>query len=135
MGSKAIIKKVLSFYPEVEAIYLFGSYLTSNESEESDVDIALLFSPDKAKLLRYSGVSECRYALEKMLKKTVDLINIRMMNTVFQHEIMQEGRLIYKQNDYAVDNFEMYIMTSYQKLNEERADILEDILSTGRILR
>jgi hypothetical protein len=57
-----------------------------------------------------------------------------MVNTVFQNEIIQEGRVIYRQNEYAVDEFEMNVVSFYQKLNEERAGILEDILKTGRIL-
>lgn len=130
-----IIKTVLSFYPGTEAIYLFGSYLTPDEHKESDVDLALLFSRGKARMISSLNVSECRYKLEDILQRTVDLINIRMANTVFQYEIIQGGRIIYKQSDYAVDSFEMEVISSHQKLNEERASILEDILETGRILR
>ncbi|MBF0506746.1 MAG: nucleotidyltransferase domain-containing protein [Nitrospirae bacterium] len=135
MSEEVIIKIVLSFYPDVEAIYVFGSYLTPDERNESDVDIALLFSHDQTKLLKNLGVSDCRYALEDALKKTVDLVNIRTANTVFQHTIIQEGRIIYKKSEYSVDDFEMHVMSSYQKLNEERAEILEDILETGRIVQ
>ncbi|MBZ0155434.1 MAG: nucleotidyltransferase domain-containing protein [Alphaproteobacteria bacterium] len=135
MSSEAIVKTILSFYPDVEAIYLFGTYLTPDEHKESDVDIAVLFSPGKARTVKNLAMSECRFALEDALKRAVDLINLRMVNTVFQNEIIQEGRIIYRQNDYAVDTFEMLVLSSYQKLNEERAAILEDILETGRILR
>ena len=135
MSSEAIVKTVLSFYPDVEAIYLFGSYLTRDQQRESDVDIAVLFSHEKAKLLNNFAMSDCRDALEKVSKRTVDLINLRTVNTVFQSEIIQQGRIIYQQNERAVDEFEMQVMSSYQKLNEERAGILEDILETGRILK
>jgi hypothetical protein len=80
-------------------------------------------------------MSDCRDALENVLKRTVDLINLRTAHTVFQNEIIQQGRIIYQQNERAVDEFEMQVMSSYQKLNEERAGILEDILETGRILK
>lgn len=134
MSNEAIVKTVLKFYPDVEAIYLFGTYLTTDEHKVSDVDIAILFSCDKARTVKNIAMSECRFALEDVLKRTVDLINLRMVNTVFQNEIIQEGRVIYIQNEYAVDEFEMNVMSFYQKLNEERAGILEDILKTGRIL-
>lgn len=135
MNGKTIVKTVLSFYPDVEAIYLFGSYLTPDQQQDSDADIAVLFPHERAKLLTSPAMSDCRDALENVLKRTVDLINVRMANTVFQNEIIQHGRIIYQQNEYAVDEFEMQVMSSYQKLNEERAGILEDILETGRILK
>ncbi len=65
----------------------------------------------------------------------MDLVNLRKANTVFQNEIMQQGRIIYQQDERVVDEFEMQVLSSYQKLNEERAGILEDILETGRILK
>ena len=135
MNSEIIVKTVLSFYPDVEAIYLFGSYLTPDQQQDSDADVALLFSPEKAKLLKNSDMSECRAALENVLKRTVDLINLGTVNTDFQNEVIQHGRIIYRRNEYSVDEFEMRVLSSYQKLNEERAGILEDILETGRILK
>jgi predicted nucleotidyltransferase len=135
MSNESIIKTVLSFYPDVEAIYLFGTYLTPDEQKESDADIALLLPHDKARTVKNPAMSGCRFALEDVLKRTVDLVNIRSVDTVFQNEIIQYGRTIYKQSEYVVDEFEMNVLSSYQKLNEERAHILEDILDTGRILR
>jgi predicted nucleotidyltransferase len=135
MNCEKIVKTVLSFYPDVEAIYLFGSYLTPDQQRDSDADIAVLFPHERAKLLKNLAMSECRDALENVLNRTVDLINMRTANTVFQNEIIQQGRNIYQQNERIVDEFEMQVMSSYQKLNEERAGILEDILETGKILK
>jgi len=135
MNGETIAKTALSFYPDAEAIYLFGSYLTPDQRQDSDVDIAVLFPYEKAKVLKNIAMSDCRDALENVLKKTVDLINLRTVNTVFQNEIIQQGRIIYQQNERSVDEFEMQVMSFYQKLNEERAGILEDILASGRILK
>ncbi|MCK9418762.1 MAG: nucleotidyltransferase domain-containing protein [Nitrospirae bacterium] len=135
MNGETIVKTVLSFYPDVEGIYLFGSYLTPDQQLDSDADIAVLFPHERAKLLKNLAMSDCRDALENVLKRTVDLINMRTVNTVFQNEIIQHGRIIYQQSECVVDKFEMQVISSYQKLNEERAGILEDILETGRILK
>ncbi|PKM99247.1 MAG: hypothetical protein CVU78_07300 [Elusimicrobia bacterium HGW-Elusimicrobia-2] len=43
-----IVKTVLSHYPDIQAIYLFGSYGTGDEWPDSDVDIALLFKAETA---------------------------------------------------------------------------------------
>ena len=135
MKNETIVETVLSCYPDAEAIYLFGSYLTPDQQQDSDADIAVLFPHQKAKLLKNLAMSECRDALENILKRTVDLVNMRTVTTVFQYEIMQQGRILYQQHERAVDEVEMQVMSSYQKLNEERAGILEDILETGRILK
>lgn len=134
MNVEAIVTTVLSFYPDVVAIYVFGTHGTSDEQEGSDVDMALLLAHDRAKLIKNLMVSECRYALEETLKRDVDIINLRMANTVLQHEIIQEGRIVYQQDENAVDHFEMAVISSYQKLNEERAGIIQEIFRSGRIL-
>jgi uncharacterized protein len=134
MSEEIIVKTVLGFYPDAQAIYLFGSYLTPDELVDSDADIAILFSHNESKLRGSLVMSKGRIELESNLKRTVDLINLRQVNTVFQNEIIQQGRLIYKLNDYVIDEFEMLVMSSYQKLNEERSGILADIFKTRRIL-
>ena len=42
------------------------------------------------------------------------------------------GRLIYSPDHLAVDEFEMLVLSYYQKLNEERKDILESFRKTKR---
>lgn len=129
-----IVKIILDFYSDAEAIYLFGTYGTAWEISGSDVDIALLLPPHRAKSVKNLAMSPCRHALESALPRTIDLINLRMANTVFQHEIIREGRVIYKTGDYPVDCFEMTVMSLYQKLNEERSGILREAMRSGRIL-
>lgn len=50
MNGETIVKTVLSCYPDVEVVYLFGSYLTPDQQQDSDADIAVLFPHEKAKL-------------------------------------------------------------------------------------
>jgi predicted nucleotidyltransferase len=133
-ANDAIAKTVLRFYPDVEAVYLFGSHGTEDQRGDSDADIALLLPPDMAKTIKNLAMSQCSLALDDILKKPVDLINLRMVNIVFQHEIIQGARIIYQRSRYAVDEYEMYVMSLYQKLNEERAEILQEIFHTGRII-
>lgn len=64
--------------------------------------------------------------LTTALGRDVVLLNARLVTTVFQMAIIF-GELIYCANRYAVDEFEMLTMSYYQKLNEERAEILADL--------
>ncbi len=129
---EGIISTLLTAYPDTQAIYLFGSYGTENEWPDSDVDIALLLPPDEAKKVGTLMMGELRFALESFLKKDVDLINLRQVSTVFQKEIILAERRIFCADEYAADEFEMLVLSLYQKLNEERAEVLAEGLRSGR---
>ena len=101
---------------------------------ESDADIAFLLPPQQAKTTDMMAVSDLRFALERLLKRDVDLINLRQVPTVLQREVLLADRRIYCADQYAADEFEMLTISYYQKLTEERADIIRDVLETGRII-
>jgi uncharacterized protein len=134
MDFQSIISTVRKHHPKVEGIYLFGTYGTSMERPESDLDIAVLLPPAEARKEKSFIFSDCHDELESLAERSVDLINLRETNTVFQNEIITEGRLIYATNEAKTDAFEMQVMSAYQKLNEERAGILKDIEISGRVL-
>jgi uncharacterized protein len=127
-----IIPIVLKHYPTTQGIYLFGTCGTEYERPDSDVDIALLLPPELAIKEKYLVMSQCRFDLENELRKDVDLLNARLISTVFQIEITYNGKLIYCADRYAVDEFEMLALSFYQKLNEERAEVLAEGLRSGR---
>ncbi len=129
-----IVRKILEHYPTVQAIYIFGTYGTADEWPDSDVDIAVLLAPSQAKAARLLALSDLRFELEDLLKKKVDLINLRRVPTVLQKEVIAADRRIYYADEYAADEFEMLTLSYYQKLNQERADIIEDALATGRFI-
>ena len=128
----SIIDLVQRHHPDVQAIYLFGSYGTEQEWPDSDADIALLLPPDEAKRAGSLAMTALQSSLESLLEKKVDLINLRRISTVFQKEIIASDRRIDCADSYAADEFEMLVLSFYQKLNEERAEVLAAGLSDGR---
>lgn len=127
-----IVRTVVEHYPAAQALYLFGAYGTADEWPDSDVDIAVLLPPDEAKRAGYLALGDARVALERLLGKDVDLINLRQVSTVFQKEIIMADRRFFCADAYAADEFEMLALSYYQKLNEERADVLAEGLRSGR---
>jgi len=127
-----IVRIILQYFPTTQAIYLFGTYGTADEWPTSDVDIAVLLPYQEAHQQPYLMLTPCHYDLEAALDKSVDLVNLREVETVFQHEIVTSGRRIYVADDNAVGEFEMLTLSFYQKLNEERAAILEEFRKTGK---
>ena len=128
----SIVRIVRQHYPTVQAIYLFGSFGTADEWPTSDVDIALLLPPAEARQRSQLMLTPCHYALEEALNRSVDLVNGREVSTVFQKEIIRSGRRIYTADDNAAAEFEMLTLSYYQKLNEERAAILQVFRETGK---
>lgn len=128
----ALIQTVLKRYPQTQAVYLFGSYDTEDEWPKSDADIALLLPVKKAKNTGSLLMSDLQFEIEALLKKEVDLINLRLVSTVFQKEIIAANRRIFCADNNDADIFEMLVLSNYQKLNEERSGIIGDALKTGR---
>ncbi len=133
-SSHTLIDIILTHYPQTQAIYLFGSYQTDDEQPTSDVDIAILLPPRQAKAAGSLALSALRSELEAYLERDVDLINLRRVSTVLQKEVVAADRRIYCADAYAAAEFEMLTFSYYQKLNEERSNIIRDALTTGRFV-
>jgi predicted nucleotidyltransferase len=128
---RIIINTIRHYYPAVQGIYLFGSYAVGEERPDSDLDIALLLPHELAKREKNLILSECRFALANALHREVELLNARRVSTVMQKEIIG-GRLIHAPDQQAAAEFEMLVLSYYQKLNEERQGILASFRRTRR---
>lgn len=127
-----IVRIILEHYPTAQAIYLFGTYGTPDEWPDSDVDIAVLLPHEQARRQPRLMLTPCHYALADALERSVDLLNAREVSTVFQKEIIESGRPLYCADDEALAAFEMLTLSHYQKLNEERKEIIEAFEETGK---
>lgn len=115
----------------MKGIYLFGSYALGLENADSDIDIAF-FTPYPHSLTskeRFDLAAELGF----QLKMDVDLISIRDSNTDLAFEIISKGIRIYCSDVYACDFYEMIAISSYQKLEEERAPLIEAFKKRGSI--
>ena len=127
-----LVQLILQSWPDTQAIYLFGSWGTEYERPESDMDIAVLLPPQRAKKAGSLLLTDLHQAMQAMVNKEVDLINLRQVPTVLQKEIVMTGRRLFNAPGTAADEFEMLVLSLYQKLNEERAEILAEGLRSGR---
>ena len=127
-----IVRTLLERHPDAQAIYLFGSWGTEDEWPDSDVDIAILLPPVAAKTQSVLELIKTQTELSSLLHKSVDLLNLRQVSTVFQKEVVMADRRIYTADEYAAEEFEMLTLSFYQKLNEERAEVLAEGLRSGK---
>ena len=108
---RTLVEIVLRDFPSAQAIYLFGSYARGEQHTRSDIDLAVLLPVDIA------------LALAKQARRDVDLVNLRLVSTVFQNEIIHTGVLLYCSDEPARQEFEMLALSAYIKLSEESARI------------
>ena len=134
LESSRITPPILAALPDTQAIYLFGSAASGALRPDSDVDIAVLLPAVLARRVGNLGGSDLRLALESRLSRDVDLINLRQAPTVFQNQIIVDGRRIHCADEGAAEEFEMHVLSLYQKLQAERAGVVADGLSSGRFL-
>jgi len=131
---QAIIDLVLQHQPNVQAIYLFGSWGTADAHDNSDVDLALLLPVLHAKACGTLYGSPLHMALELQFRRNIDLINLREVSTVLQKEVISVNRRIWCADLFAADEFEMLTISFYQKLNDECADIIKAVRESGRAI-
>jgi uncharacterized protein len=127
-----IITTVLDEFPDTAGIYLFGSSLHGDPERAGDIDIALLFPHIEAKERGSLFFSETVALLSDHFHKPVDLVNIRTVSTVFRFEIIRSGKRLYTGNQFMVDEFEMLTISFYQRLNNERKEIFDQLFKTSR---
>jgi hypothetical protein len=65
--------------------------------------------------------------------RDVDLLDLLSASTVLRMEVVAHGELLYSNGSSEVDQFADTVFSSYARLNEERREILADVLQRGNI--
>jgi predicted nucleotidyltransferase len=123
--NEMLVERILAALPDTQAIYLFGSATADRLRDDSDIDVAVLLPHARAKALGSLALSDLAFDLMKTLRRDVDLINLRQVSSVLQKQVIANGIVLFCADEFAKDEFEMLTISFYQKLNEERARILE----------
>ncbi|MCP8970108.1 type VII toxin-antitoxin system MntA family adenylyltransferase antitoxin [Ectobacillus ponti] len=105
-------------------IYLFGSRAGGQTHPGSDFDIAYISEKKFDTYGRFIISQE----LAASLNADVDLIDLQMASTVFQTQVIASGVVLYCSDELKRATFEMYTLKKYARLNEERADVLENLV-------
>ena len=125
-----IIVETLKDAVSPSVIYLFGSAATGHIRHDSDIDIAFL--SDKQSFDHYERFMLAQQLAER-LQRDVDLIDLKEANTVFQAQIVSNGKVIYCADEQKKAEYEWLVLKMYAKLNEERAEILRNIVESGSV--
>ena len=123
-----IVAAVRAVLPDVEAVYLFGSFATGEQNDSSDLDLAVAM-PSRLKALQLWDASS---AIAEKLNIDVDLLDMKAVDTVVQHQVLTTGRRIFGEG-LPLDLYETYILSAMTSLEELRAPLIADILQRGSV--
>jgi len=118
-----LVSHIVTKVPTVKLIYLFGSMVTGQQHENSDLDIAILPAPALDNLERWQIAQDlaCEFDIN------VDLVDLNVASTVLCQQVITTGELLWG-SQVDDDFFAVKTMSMYQHLQQERALIMQDIL-------
>jgi predicted nucleotidyltransferase len=108
-------------------VFLFGSMARGFSTDESDVDIAIMFErvPDLFEL------NDLRDQLSRCVGKEVDLITLNTASPIIKMQVLRYGLLI-KKDERGYNEFFVSTVREYSDLKYVRKEI-EANLSKGRL--
>jgi predicted nucleotidyltransferase len=105
----ALLPKIFQNYPDILAVYLFGSAATDRIHLESDLDLAIV--------PRHPDLQQKKLALQTDLVRhgfdKVDLVILSPDNIVLQFEAVHQNRLIYQAEDFEHSSYFSKIVRQY----------------------
>jgi hypothetical protein len=122
------IMEVVSSRGDVVAVYLFGSLLNGPHTSESDVDVAILFSGELAKMEQLA----LQQKLSDRLGVEVDLVDLARAPVVLRMQVLRKGRKILDRNPRITTAFIVRTLFEYDDLKRIIKPIEDNILR-GRI--
>ncbi len=124
-----IIKQHLLEYLDPSLIIVFGSVIKGPFREDSDIDLAFLSD----RPINSYDLYMVAQSLAGKLGREIDLVDLEKASTVFKTEVLGRGKLIYSSNEAKLVDFRIRTFKEYALLNEERAEIMQNVIARGRV--
>ncbi len=90
------LANIFARYPEIHAVYLFGSAATGRMHAESDLDLAVVPRPETGAMPKLAILAD----LARAGFCRVDLVTLDTNDIVLKHEAVRHNRLVYRAADF-----------------------------------
>ncbi|WP_373975521.1 nucleotidyltransferase domain-containing protein [Chitinibacter sp. SCUT-21] len=123
-----ILAQLQSAFPNLLAVYLFGSFAKGENDAQSDVDLAVLLAGHSDPVALW----QIGQNVAASINRDVDLIDLRQASTVMQYQIITQGQRLWALDSQAAI-FESFILSEKTNLDTARSGILKDIQQRGSV--
>ena len=89
------VREILEHFGEVRLAYVFGSVAAGTARPSSDLDVAVLLTPDAG----HAVVDRLTDALERASGRSVDLVDLSLAPPLLAHEVVSQGKLILSRDE------------------------------------
>lgn len=115
----------------IVAALVFGSGAAGRLRADSDLDLALLFAPERAP--DDSDVLQIRADLEQVARRDVDLIVLNSASPIVAYQAVRKGQPLFCRDRGSYERFVVRLISAYADLKQIRRPI-EDAVIARRTL-
>jgi uncharacterized protein len=129
MDFAAAIDVLRARVPGIRVVWLYGSHARGDARADSDVDLALLADAP----IGLDELLTLQSDLAACVGTEVDLVDLWQADDVLRMQVIEHGRVLYERTSTDRARFEMQAASRYAHLNEERQEILDDVVRRGSV--
>jgi uncharacterized protein len=129
MDFAAAIDVLRTRVPGIRVVWLYGSHARGDARADSDVDLALLADAP----IGLDELLTLQSDLAACVGTEVDLVDLWQADDVLRMQVIEHGRVLYERTSTDRARFEMQAASRYAHLNEERQEILDDVVRRGSV--
>jgi predicted nucleotidyltransferase len=123
-----MIEQLQKAFPNLLAIYAFGSRVQGTANAQSDLDLAVLVAGYADPLQLFDMANQ----LADQLGYEVDLLDLRAASTVMQYQVITTGQCLWAK-DLQAGLFEAFVLSEKTSLDEARAQLIQEIREDGAV--
>ena len=113
---------LVSQFPDVAAVYLYGSRANGTVLEDSDWDLALLFAPRRSP--EADTVFKVQVELSAELRAEVDVVVLSLEQLVLAKEVWEKGRILLDKQPLVRQTYEMNLLSAYAEYREDLQPVI-----------
>ncbi|MGB9662659.1 MAG: type VII toxin-antitoxin system MntA family adenylyltransferase antitoxin [Moorellaceae bacterium] len=134
--ASSTLKSIFESFPEIIAVYLFGSYL-EEPAQAQDVDVAVLLAQRKGIVDLYTRLHP---RLEEIFAPLeVDLLFLNLISVPMTFEVISKGKVIYCVDDERRTDFEYLVSGLYMDyqyhLRQAQRELYEAIKEASGVVQ
>lgn len=114
---------------DLQAVYVYGSYVTGGFSAESDLDLAVRVAGELENPTRWKVQEE----LASLISRDIDLLDLGQASLVMQFQVISTGERIYCVDQDIAAQHEMLVYSRYLDFSLTRKPIIEAVQERGSV--